>query len=251
MAQSVVHNGSTERVRTTESVVQRIERLIIAHQLATGDRLPPERELAAELCVSRNVLREALKVLTQKGLLKVIPGHGTYIAIPSPRVVSESLSVLLQLRHVGLLELCDTRLLIEPELAALAAERATDEDIAELQRCLDRLYETRFDPQEHVEADLAFHSVIAQAANHFVFQSIVEAVRTLVVQSMSLGTQIPRAIDASDGHHRAIFAAIKAHDIEAARAAMWGHMAFIQGYIRRLEKASSAATTESQADRIS
>jgi DNA-binding FadR family transcriptional regulator len=251
MAHPVAHNGASDRVRTTESVVQRIERLIIDHQFATGDRLPAERELAAELAVSRNVLREALKVLTQKGLLTVIPGHGTYIATPSPRVVTESLSVLLQLRHVSLLELCDARLLIEPELAALAAERATDEDIAEAQRCLDRLYETRIDPQAHVEADLAFHSVIAQAANHCVFQSIVEAVRTLVIQSMSLGTQIPRAIDASDGHHRAIFAAIKAHDIEAARAAMWGHMAFIQGYIRRLEKAAGATTTESQADSMS
>jgi GntR family transcriptional repressor for pyruvate dehydrogenase complex len=248
MARPIPHNGASEHVRTTESVVQRIERLIIDQKFATGDRLPPERELATELAVSRNVLREALKVLAQKGLLTVIPGHGTYIATPSPRVVSESLSVLLQLRHVGQLYLCDARLLIEPELAALAAERATDADIAEVKRCLDRLYKTRFDPQAHVEADLAFHSVIAQAANHFVFQSIVEAVRTLVIQSMSLGTQIPRAIDASDGHHRAIFAAISAHDIEAARAAMWGHMAFIQGYIRRLEKASRARSTESQDD---
>jgi DNA-binding FadR family transcriptional regulator len=143
---------------------------------------------------------------------------------------------------VGLLELCDARLLIEPELAALAAERATDDDIAEMKRCLDRLYEARFEPQAHVEADLAFHHAIAQAARHFVFHSIVEAVRTLVVQSKVLGTQIPRAIDASDGHHRAIFAAISAHDIEAARAAMWGHMAFIQGYIRRLEKAVGGAS---------
>jgi DNA-binding FadR family transcriptional regulator len=236
MAQPVIHSG--DRVRTTDSVVQRIERLIIEHQFSTGDRLPSERELAGELSVSRNILREAIKVLIQKGLLKVIPGHGTYIATPSPRVVAESLSVLLQLRHVSLSELCDARLLIEPELAALAAEHASAADIAELQRCLDRLYEMRFDPQAHVDADLAFHSVIAQAANHSVFQSIVEAVRTLVIQSMSLGTQIPRAIDASDGHHRAIFAAIAAHDIEAARAAMWGHVAYIQGYIRRLEKAA-------------
>jgi DNA-binding FadR family transcriptional regulator len=153
------------------------------------------------------------------------------------------LSILLQLRHVGLIELCDARLLIEPELAALAAERATAEDIAEIKRSLDRLYEMRFNPQAHVEADIAFHGAIAQAARHFVFQSIVEAVRTLVIQSMVIGTQIPRAIDASDGHHRAIFAAINAHDIEAARAAMWGHMAFIQEYIRRLEKAGGAPTT--------
>lgn len=242
MARPLTRTGASDHLRITESVVQRIERLIIDQQFATGDRLPPERDLATELAVSRNVLREALKVLAQKGLLTVIPGHGTYIATPSPRVVTESLSVLLQLRHVGLLELCDVRLLIEPELAALAAERVSDAGIAEMRLCLDHLYEARFDPQAHVKADLVFHSAIAQAASHFVFQSIVEAVRTLVVQSMVLGTQIPRAIDASDGHHRAIFAAISARDIEAARAAMWGHMAFIQDYIRRLEKAGGAAS---------
>ncbi len=246
MAQSVTHDDNSDHVRTTQSVAQRIERLIVDHQFGPGDRLRPERELATQLAVSRNILREALKVLAQKGLVKVIPGHGTYVATPSPRVVTESLSVLLQLRHVSLLELCDARLLIEPELAALAAERATPEHVAALQHCVDRLYETRFDPQAHVDADLTFHSVIAQAANHSVFQPIVEAVRTLVVQSMSLGTQIPRAIDASDGHHRAIFAAIKVHDAEAARAAMWGHMAYIRDYIRRLEKAASTTNTEPQ-----
>lgn len=248
MARSATYATSNDHARTTQSVVQRIERLIVDQQIASGDRLPPERELATELSVSRNILREALKVLAQKGLVKVIAGHGTYIATPSPRVVTESLSVLLQLRHVSLLELCDARLLVEPELAALAAERTTPEQIAALKECVDRLYETRSEPQAHVEADLTFHYVIAQAANHSVFHSIVEAIRTLVVQSMSLGTQIPRAIDASDGHHRAIFAAIKAHDAEAARAAMWGHMAYIREYIRRLEKTSGTANTMPEDD---
>lgn len=232
-------DSATDGMRTTDAVVLRIEQLIKEQYLVPGNRLPPERALATELSVSRNMLREAMKVLTQKGLLRVVPGHGAYITVPSSQIVTDSLALLLQLRHVSLTELCDARLLIEPELAALAAEHATAEDIAAIQRCIDRLFDSRFDAQAHVDADLAFHESIARAARHSVYQSVVEAIRSLVTRSMQLGTSIPRAIDASDGHHRAIFHAIALHDIEAARAAMWGHMAYIQNYIRRLEKASS------------
>lgn len=233
---------SVDRVGATDAVVQRIEDLIVRTTLRPGDPLPPEREFAAQLGVSRNILREALKILSQKGLVRVISGRGAFVDVPTTQALGESLALLLQLRQVSVLDLCDVRLLIEPELASLAAARATDADIEELQRWLDRLHEARADAAAHVEADLAFHGAIARTARHSVLQPIVEAVRAPVTHSMQLGTRIPRAIDASDGHHRAIFAAIKARDPAAAQAAMWGHMAYVQSYIRRLEE--SGGTTE-------
>ncbi len=232
---------SVDRIGAREAVVRRIQDLIVANELAPGDPLPPERELAARLSVSRNVLREGLRILSQKGLVRVVAGRGAYVEAPTGRVVSESLALLLQLRQVSLLELCDTRLLIEPELASLAAQRSTPEDLATIDACLAELLRTRAEPQLHVAADLLFHDAIAAVARHSVYGAIVEAVRAPMSQSMLLGTQVPRAIDISDGHHRAIAAAIRAHDPQAAHAAMWGHIAYVQNYVRRDGRASSTA----------
>jgi GntR family transcriptional repressor for pyruvate dehydrogenase complex len=230
---------SVDRVGAREAVVRRIQDLIVENKLTPGDLLPPERELSVRLSVSRNVLREGLRILSQKGLVRVVAGRGAYVEAPTGRVVSESLALHLQLRQVSLLELCDARLLIEPELAALAAERATPEDVAALQACLDDLARSTEDPQHHVAADLAFHNAIAGFARHSFYGAIVEAVRTLMSQSMLLGTQIPRAIEISDGHHRAIGAAIRSHDAEAARASMWGHLAYVYDYVRRSAQVSA------------
>jgi GntR family transcriptional repressor for pyruvate dehydrogenase complex len=235
---------SVDRIGAREAVVQRLQALIVDNKLARGELLPPERELAARLSVSRNVLREGLRILSQKGLVRVVAGRGAYVEAPTGRVVSESLALLLQLRQVSLLELCDARLLIEPELAGLAAERATPEDLATIATCIEELARTSTDPQLHVTADLDFHNVIAAVARHAVFGAMVEAVRAPMWQSMLLGTQIPRAIEISDGHHRVIAAAIAAHDPDAARAAMWGHIAFVQDYVRR--RRASASTADGQ-----
>ena len=104
---------SVDRIGAREAVVRRIQDLIVANKLAPGDPLPPERELAARLSVSRNVLREGLRTLSQKGLVRVVAGRGAFVEAPTGRVVSESLALLLQLRQVSLIELCDARLLIE------------------------------------------------------------------------------------------------------------------------------------------
>ncbi len=238
---------SVERIGAREAVVRRLEDLIVENKLAPGELLPPERELAGRLSVSRNILREGLRILGQKGLVRVVAGRGAYVEAPTERVVSESLALLLQLRQVSLHELCDARLLIEPELAGLAAERGTTEDLQVLDACIAELARTRTDPQLHVNADLTFHTAIARAARHSVYGAIVEAVRAPMAQSMLLGTQIPRAIEISDGHHRAILAAIIARDAEAARAAMWGHIAYVQDYVRRRAISASAAAGESPA----
>ncbi|MGI9148987.1 MAG: FadR/GntR family transcriptional regulator [Chloroflexota bacterium] len=236
---------SVDGVGARESVVRRIEDLILENKLAPGNPLPPERELAARLSVSRNVLREGLRILSQKGLVRVVAGRGAYVEAPSGRVVSESLALLLQLRQVTLLELCDARLLIEPELASLAAQRASMDDVAAIDACLAELARTSSEPHLHVSADLTFHNVIASVARHSVYGAIVEAVRAPMAQSMLLGTQIPRAIDISDGHHRAITAAIRAHDPDAAHAAMWGHIAYVQNYVRRRSGSAPLAAGES------
>jgi GntR family transcriptional regulator, transcriptional repressor for pyruvate dehydrogenase complex len=224
--------GSVDRLGATDAVVRRLERLIVERKLEPGDLLPPERVLAAQLNVSRSILREALRVLTHKGLVRVVAGRGAFVDTPSGRAVAESLSLLLQLRRVSLLELCDVRILIEPELAALAAERATEADAARLAEWIQALADSRQGGPRRIEADLGFHHAIALIARHSLLQAIVEAVREPVIQTMQLSMQ-PRLIEASEGQHRAVLAAIRARDAEAARAAMWGHLAYVREHVQR------------------
>lgn len=230
-----------EPVRSTDAVAQRIEQLILDQRLAPGSALPAERELAAQFSVSRNVLREALRSLSQKGLIRVVHGRGAFVQEPTTEAVEESLSMLLQRRRVSLTDLCDARLLLEPEMAALAAERGSAQEREQLSACMVRLESAAQDAEGHVEADLALHRCIAGMARHSVYEAITEAVRAPVTRSMLLGTSVPRAIDASDDHHRTIVEAIVAGDAEAARTAMREHIGYIRAYVTERDEADQEA----------
>lgn len=223
------------KVRITDSVVDRIQEMILSSELRPGDALPSERELAARFNVSRNVLREALGVLGQKGLVIVRSGRGTFIAEPSPDQMKDSLELLLRLRHVSLVELCETRLLIEPELAALAAKNASTSDTSDLTKWMNDLRDAEHEASAHVRADLGFHSEIARMARHSVLQTIVEVVREPVMLSMMFGTRVPRAISDSDAHHEDVWRSIVNGDEAAARASMHAHLSYVADYVRANE----------------
>lgn len=223
--------GSVERIRTSDSVVARIQELILASKLRPGDALPSERDLAAILSVGRNALREALGVLSQRGLLDVVPGRGTFVAELSSGPMRDSLELLLRFRRVGLVELCDARLLIEPELAGFAAARIDEADTVSLTAAFEALKRSNEDAELHVEADLAFHREIARIAQHAVYQAIVDAVREPVTRSMMFGTIIPRAIGHSDAQHEAIWRTILAKDADGARLAMREHLEYVRTYV--------------------
>lgn len=231
--------GAIENVSTGDLIATRIENLILERQLSPGDALPPERELATQLSVGRNAVREALRTLSEKGLVRVVHGRGAFVQVPSTESIESSLSMLLRFRQVSLSDLCDARALLEPEIAALAAKRATAEDREILEGLLADVEGAVKDSAAHVEADLALHRGIARTARHSVYDAITEAVRGPVMQSMVLGTRVPSAINVSDDQHRMIVEAIVAGDEDAARAAMRRHLDYISDYVRRIERADS------------
>jgi GntR family transcriptional repressor for pyruvate dehydrogenase complex len=231
--------SSVGRVRTTDSVVEQIQQLILDNKLRVGDTLPAERDLATRLSVSRNVLREALGVLAQRGLVQSVAGRGTFVSAPSSDHMTNALVLMLRLGQVSLQELCDVRLFLEPELAARAAARMTSQaDVAKLDQWMDKLEAAgaEGDAAAHVEADIGFHAQVARLAGNSVFEAIVNGVREPVVRSMMTGTTVPRAIGHSDEQHRKILAAISAGDEEEARAAMEEHMRYVAAYISDQEK---------------
>src|SRR3954467_9190710 len=130
--------GTVSREALPDRIAARLISLIIDRQLKAGDRLPPERELAATMGVSRSSLREARRALAMLGVTEMRHGDGTYLTSLEPAVLMRPVGLVLALSDAGLAELFEARKLVEPGLARLAAERIGDEAAAELCRCAER-----------------------------------------------------------------------------------------------------------------
>jgi DNA-binding FadR family transcriptional regulator len=223
------------RTKTTEQVVDRIEQLIVEHRLSENDALPSERELAAMLGVSRNILREGLSVLGQKGLIETVPGRRTRVVRPGARQFRSTVDLMVRVGDVSLTDLSEVRSIFEPEIAARAAERASPEQIGQLRAIMAALEALQGDPAGHVEADRSFHRLIATIAGNSLLVALMEAVGEPLMRSMALGTSIPHAVAEADVYHLEICNAIAGRDAEGAAAAMHRHMDHVRRYITAAE----------------
>jgi GntR family transcriptional repressor for pyruvate dehydrogenase complex len=209
-------------------VVEHITERLLKGSLPSGERLPPERVLAEQYGVSRTVIREAVRVLASKGLLESRGGSGTYVRSPNADAIVESMSLLLRL-HQGNTEIDHTmiyevRSVLEVEIAALAARRATDEDIAALQTSLANQRQSRHDRHAYSAHDVAFHLALAAATRNALFAVLLNSMSDVMQDIRLVGFQVPGALDNGLMHHERILAAVQAHDPRAARKAMQQHL---------------------------
>jgi GntR family transcriptional repressor for pyruvate dehydrogenase complex len=220
-------------VGIAEIVAAQIQEIIMERHLVPGDKLPAERDLVLLMSVSRNAIREGIGKLVAKGLLETRKGRGTYVAEPTFNKVQESLVLLLQLNQVDLVQLCDVRLLIEPELAGIAASNHKSNDVAPMLTAYKKLRQARLDPSAHVLADLEFHNAIASLANHFTLQAVANVMQEPVVSGMIVGTRLKSAVDFSDKQHKMILDAIVSGNVSAARRAMFDHISYVRDYLTK------------------
>lgn len=198
-----------------------LERLIET-ELRPGDKLPPERELAESLDVSRTSVREALQLLEQRRLVDRRPGRGTVVLEPDRRVraLADELDPAARQRA----DVAELRAMIEPQIAGLAAARASDADLVLLERTL---ADTRagLSPEESLALDLAFHAQLAHASGNPLLTSLCDVVAgwSHDVRRRSHTTRAGRR--SSVRWHRTILDAVLAHDADAATAAMAEHLA--------------------------
>src|SRR5438477_4012388 len=153
----------------TNQLLAEFKNLIAHRVLRPGVKLPPERDLAPRFGVSRSSLRHALKVLEIMGVVRQRVGDGTYITGSASSILSEPLEFLVLLDGISLFDLLETRIIVEPELAARAAERATSEDLADLRHSLDGI-KTEKDEKKRIDYDLAFHETIFRASGNLLCQ---------------------------------------------------------------------------------
>lgn len=209
-----------------------LELLIVRGQLLPGQRLPPERALAAELGVSRSSLREALGELEAKGLLDRRPGRGTTIAVDASEsltlgAASCTASALVEFRRV-----MDLRTAVEPEVARRAAERAEQWTVDALRALLEAAEKTS-SATEYLELDIAFHSAVAAAADNPLLTQLMEVVCELSGSSRRLGLQGASRRELSLGAHKHIFAAIESRNGETARLLMLEHLETVRELVER------------------
>jgi DNA-binding FadR family transcriptional regulator len=216
--------GTVVRDPLPEQIANRLVALISERALRPGDRLPPERELAASMGVSRASLREALRALSLIGVTEMRQGAGNYVASLDPATLMRPLGLVLALSDAGFDELFEARKLVEPKLAALAAERATDEEIARLAECAEASAHGIGDDDAFMRADLELHGIIAAAARNAILARVVGSLAGLGVASRMATTHLEGMQERVVHDHRRIAEAIAARDPEAARAAMLTHL---------------------------
>lgn len=211
--------------RVSDAAVNQIRRLIEEGELEPGQQLPPERELVQKLSVSRNSVREALRILEAIGLVQVRPGVGTFVsenAIRDPAIVWSS---WLEENQDRVLELLEVRRALEPHAAALATISISSSELIALEETLStlKLAADQGDVQLAVEGDQTFHELMFRATGNSLLMKLGESVNNAMVEARYAFFQDPENIRASRLEHARILEAIKSGDQLQARKAMLAH----------------------------
>ncbi|GAB2620910.1 FadR/GntR family transcriptional regulator [Streptomyces capparidis] len=225
--------GAPGRRTVTQRAIEQIKQMIAAGELRPGQRLPTERDLAAQLGLSRSSMREAIRALTVLGVLQARHGSGIYVTELGAGDLLETFGLMAEVvRGEQLLELLQVRRLLEPAATALAAARITDEELAQVQRHLAEM-EATDDPEELLTADLAFHRVVVAAAGNATLAAIVEGLSSRTFRArLGRGRQEPGVFAQVRKDHARIHRALAARDPDAARAAAAVHIAEVEDWLR-------------------
>lgn len=248
--------GDVHAPSQTDVVIQGVKRMITSGELAPGSRLPIEKDLAVELSVSRGSLREGVRALAMMGVLETRQGAGTYVTSLDPNLLLAPMGFMVDLQSpTNSAHLQSVRRVLETEAVSRAASRISDDDLAEAGRILDAIEPEVFadggiDHDAVMDADIAFHRIIARASENPALEALIEALASRTVRA-----RLWRAI--SDGgavretqrEHRAILAELAAHEPERARIRMANHLLGVEEFMDThptADTGSAAAATPAQ-----
>jgi GntR family transcriptional repressor for pyruvate dehydrogenase complex len=218
----------------TDEAIEKIKAMIVSGELRPGDRLPKESDLAAQLGLSRNSLREAVRALSLVRILDVRQGDGTYVTSLEPKALLDGLSFIVDLHHdATILEFFEVRRILEPAATALAAQHISLETVESLRDHLARVTDES-SVEDLVDNDLEFHRRIAEAAGNSVLYSLVDTlcgptIRARVWRGLTQEGALRRTLD----EHHAILDALAGRLAELARALATVHIAGVEQWLRR------------------
>jgi len=211
--------------RLYEQIVEQIEQSVQKGDLKPGDQLPAERELAEQFGVSRTAVREAVKALREKGLVEAYPGKGTFITSGSSNPMRQSLDRMMKSAQADATSsLVEVREILEPEIAALAAVRATEENLNSLRQAVAVMDAAKRDPDSYIEADLDFHLELAEAAANPLILSLIDSIVGVLSEQRMRIFEVEGGPDRGQFHHKKILEAMEHRDAQGAREAMRAHL---------------------------
>ncbi|GAC1363339.1 MAG: FadR/GntR family transcriptional regulator [Ktedonobacteraceae bacterium] len=231
-----------QSAKVFERVAEQIEKRILAGELRCGDRLPTERELAEQFQVSRTAVREAMKILAQKGLVDMRPGRGTIVIDGSREAMENSIGLLMKMKlgEVGGSDnLVEVRAILEVEIVALAAVRATEKDIATMREAISVMDENMDNADAFIAADNRFHEALAQATQNALILILLNSIVNLLSEQRKQIFEVEGGPMRGQIHHRQILESVVSRDPQAARAAMGSHLL-------QVRKDVSAATNQKE-----
>jgi len=221
--------GQTSAPQTTGNsaggrVVEYILEQITGGHLRAGDRLPPERDLAGSVGVSRASLRAGLRSLQAMGVVQARQGSGTYIVAGPPRLGEGPLRFLAALHGFTQDDMFGARAVLEVGASGLAAEHATPEQLAAMADEVASMFASLDEPQEYLRHDVQFHRTMAAASQNPVLATLIDTLAQLVWEIRR--SNVARATDLKESAemHRRIYRAIRARDVERARREMAEHL---------------------------
>lgn len=212
------------KAKLVDRVMNSIQALIVAGQLAPGTRLPAEREFADRMGVSRTVLREAVRILVTKGLLETRHGVGTVVRHVTSDQFLEPLSLLLQTNELSIEQLHQVRSILEVGVVRLAADKAEPENLHDLRTTLQCMAAAHGDTQAFVALDDAYHRALAQATHNPLLVVLSDSIGAIMHEVRVQVHEHTLLAQTALPDHAQILRALEAHDAEAAAAAMQEHL---------------------------
>ncbi len=210
-----------------EKLAQRVLTLIREKGLKAGDKLPPERVLSAIFNVSRPSLREALHALKLMNIIENRQGSGTFVSSLTPEKLVEHLDIEFALDDSTYANLLQARTILEAGMVALAAENIDENDICEIERCLDEAVKVIDDPEIFMACDIDLHRRIMEVAGNRIIKAFMHSIDRISIYSRRRTGDDMEVRRQAVKDHREIVTALKAHDPDAARKAMIAHLSHV------------------------
>jgi DNA-binding FadR family transcriptional regulator len=227
--------------KISELIAQQIKSSILNGSMKPGDRLPPERELVDHFQASRISVREALKSLETSGLLRIKPGSGVFVAKANSKPMSESLSSILRIQKTSINELTEARIILEPNIASLASERMTNEDLLKLEQNIQETSKAikSNSPSLTSTQNIEFHSLIAESTHNTVIsltmKTLFDVVKEMTIEIMD---NLPKRKEISShaiDYHKKILKAFQEKDSQKVYELMLKHILQIQEGLKKVK----------------
>lgn len=218
------HFSPIPRPNLTEEIVKRIISVITDLGMKPGDKLPTEREFVEKFRVGRSSVREAIKILSAIGVVRIVAGAGMFVGNGNLSLLTKPLSLGFLRGGRGTAELIEARRLLEVELAGLAAERASAEEVAVMKEGLAEMHAHQEDFERYTESDIHFHLAVARGAHNEVLLDLLETLQHIIRKWIVKSIEEVEGKPSSIHEHVPIYDAVSAHDPVRARAAMKEHL---------------------------